>query len=204
MKLLTQIKRCVSVILCLAFLWMIPLSISAAESPPSERSTDLIGPHPESYCLTIANVLQESGSLWCCAACGEIIMKYFGFPKVSQTIIAKYANGGVLAPLSWYATPPLVRPALAELGVTGNLKYSIIPFTALITEIYTHSRPFIASYRLRLNLEHSVVVYGYQSGSEHGLWYHDPMNGNRRYMLYNAFCNLSMGWVYTMDGFVKN
>ena len=183
------IRMIIAMALCCAILFIIPTSGYA------------LNVYPTSHVLTIPQVNQPSGSRWCAVACCECVLKYFGVNNVTQYTMVNYifGDGNPSSHLLDYVDPPTARTALTHYGVSSSLTYMATPFATLMYELYTKSRPTIASYDLTSTMTHSVVIYGYaKEGGQNYIYYRSPAGtGHNYFSLYsNPFVGCS--WHYSM------
>ncbi len=132
--------------------------------------------------VSIISVVQ-SRSNWCWAACSRSILNYFGNGQTQNAIVI-FVKGELI---NEAATSSEIQSGLSHWGVSSTVKSSYISFTQVISEISTHSRPFMVCWRWNNGLGgHVVVVNGYDNGNTDYVQYMDPYTGQFYSMRYSA------------------
>lgn len=143
---------------------------------------------------------QQTYSNICWAACGSVILNYYGHSISQFTFDVVVKNGFE----NEAATLSEVKEGLAYFDVGCTLIYSYLSHSSICTQIYGN-RPIFAgwSWNYYPYGGHAIVIDGYDTSFGNYVNYMDPADGEGYYELYSWFKG-GIGYDHTWFGTLYN
>lgn len=137
-----------------------------------------------SYAVSINGTTQEKSN-WCWAASSQSILRYFG-TSVTQTQFVNYVKNSTRAP-NLTASDAEAKSGLSHWRVSSTQTTSYLPFSTIISEIYTYNRPIYAGWSWTSGGGHALVLDGYEDDTTDYVEYMDPGDGGFHMATYSWF-----------------